>query len=55
MRILVDENIDEAFPEFMPKHDVSHVVEMGWQGTKPNLKWSLRPTRTCPVCLVEGP
>ena len=34
MKILVDENIDEVYPEFMPGHDVAHVVTMGWQGTK---------------------
>lgn len=34
MKILVDENIDESFTEFMPDHEVSHVIGMGWQGTK---------------------
>jgi len=32
--ILLDENIDEAFSEFMPERDVRHVIGMGWQGTK---------------------
>ena len=32
--ILIDENMDETFPESMPGHDVRHVVGMGWAGTK---------------------
>jgi predicted nuclease of predicted toxin-antitoxin system len=32
MKILVDENIDEAFHEFMPLHDVLHLVHLGWKG-----------------------
>ena len=34
MKILVDENLDESFPEFMPGHDVTHVVGAGWHGIK---------------------
>lgn len=34
MKILVDENIDEAFPECMPGHDIVNVNQLGWQGTK---------------------
>ena len=34
MKILVDENLDEVFPEFLHTHDVTHVIEAGWQGIK---------------------
>jgi len=34
VKILLDENLDEALPEFMPGHDLVHVVAMGWQGMK---------------------
>ncbi len=34
MKIIVDENADEMFPEFMPEHDALHVVALGWKGTK---------------------
>ena len=33
MRILLDENLDEELPEFLPGHDVFHVNELGWHGT----------------------
>ena len=33
MKVLIDENIDEAFPEYLPGHELHHVVELGWQGT----------------------
>lgn len=32
MKILVDENIDQSFADFMPDHDVFHVTQMGWSG-----------------------
>jgi len=34
VKVLVDENLDETFPEFLPNHDVTHVVVAGWQGIK---------------------
>lgn len=34
MIILIDENMDEEFPEFIPDHDARHVISVGWQGTK---------------------
>lgn len=34
MKILADENLDETFPEFMPHHDVTHVIGAGWHGLK---------------------
>jgi len=32
VKILVDENIDQNFPKFMPGHEVRHVVASGWKG-----------------------
>jgi len=34
VKVLVDENLDETFPEFMPGHDVTHIAGAGWQGIK---------------------
>jgi predicted nuclease of predicted toxin-antitoxin system len=34
MRILLDENLDVGFAEFLPGRDVAHVSDMGWQGVK---------------------
>jgi predicted nuclease of predicted toxin-antitoxin system len=34
VKILVDENIDSRFPQTMPKHEVAHVVAIGWKGIK---------------------
>jgi predicted nuclease of predicted toxin-antitoxin system len=34
VKLLLDENIDEAFCRYMPNHEVHHVSHLGWQGTK---------------------
>ncbi|HEY3781907.1 MAG TPA: DUF5615 family PIN-like protein [Fimbriimonadaceae bacterium] len=34
MKILLDENLHISLPQFMPSLNVTHVLALGWQGTK---------------------
>jgi len=34
MRVLLDENVPEAFGKMLDGHVVDHVVRLGWAGTK---------------------